>query len=820
MVSRILNWLFAAFLLSVGLYLSIRGWELISLGGSWYYLLAGLGLLGVVGLLAVGNGAAGVLYAVITFATLVWSIPEAGIDLLALLPRLMAFLVVGLWFYTPWYRQHVKSGGGGLFVAGASGLAALLLVISAFQSTPVLDFERSVPAETVENDDWVRYGNADEGTRFSALTQITPENVRDLEEVWRFKTNVPYELKATPIQIGDTLYTCTPGHIVIAINASSGEEKWRFNPENKNTGSTWEELGKSNRFARGCRGVTWHEADADYVGACKTRILTSTTDARLIAVSAETGEKCADFGDGGEVDLRVGLGTHLPYTYNVSSAPLLAGENIVVAGTVQDNQELSNPSGVIRAWNVIDGSFAWAFDVGRPGEYGLPPEGETFTRGTPNSWSTSSYDPELDLVYIPTGNASPDYYGAKRRDFDEEITAAVLALRGATGEMEWVYRTAYHDIWDYDVPSQPTLVTITKDGREIPAVAAGTKQGELFLLDRRDGTPIWPATTCMNGETPTALGECPVPQDPAEGDWVSPVQPFSDLPRFNVPRWEKDMWGMTPLDQLYCRIEFKKMRYEGHYTPPMPGGGRPGVDKTWGGTFQYPGNQGGYNWTSNSVDADNGLIVVQPMLMGNRIFLISEEERMAMFNARLSDEEAASRRSAAGSRPSRPDLTGQGQWDENAPRYGLTARFMSAWKIPFTNIESATPCFEPPYGVMALIDLNTNRLLWKRPIGKMTEIGPFGIKPGLPFEVGTPTYGGMVTTRSGLIFQVGTFDSTMRAINIQNGKTLWETKLPLSANATPITYAVNGKQYVVVSVPDDAETGPTIGSQLIAYALP
>lgn len=219
------------------------------------------------------------------------------------------------------------------------------------------------------------------------------------------------------------------------------------------------------------------------------------------------------------------------------------------------------------------------------------------------------------------------------------------------------------------------------------------------------------------------------------------------------------------------------------------------------------------------MDADNGILIVQPMLMGNRIYLLTEEERMAMYNASLSDEEAASRR---GRRPDldRPDLTGQGPWDEGVPRYARTARFMSAWKIPFTDIESATPCFEPPYGIMAAIDLNNNQLLWKRPIGKMTEIGPFGLKPGLPFEVGTPVYGGMVTTRSGLVFQVGTFDSTMRAIDIKNGKTLWEAKLPLSANATPITYAVDGKQYVVASVPDDGPDGPTIGSQLIAYALP
>ena len=819
MTVRVLSWLFAAFLLAVSLNLIIYGIILISLGGSWYYAIAGLALLGVVALLLMRNGLAGLLYALIVAGTVVWSIPEAGLDLLALLPRLMAWIVVGLWFLMPWYRAAMKRKGHGELVAGASMVGVLLLAVSAFQKGEVIEADRVIAAEEATRDDWVRYGNADEGTRFSTLTQITPENVSELEEVWRARTGVPWEIKATPIQIGDSLYTCASGNIMLSVNAATGEENWKYNPGNTTTGSTWDDLGSiGNRFSRGCRGVAYYEASDDYTGICKTRIFTGTSDARLIAVNAETGEPCADFGENGEVDLRAGLGPHGPGDYFHTSVPLVAGDNIVLGGWVSDNQELGNPSGVLRAWSAIDGSFSWAFDVGRPGDPGFPEEGETFTRGTPNVWSITSYDPELDMVYAPTGNASPDYYGAKRRDFDEEINAAVVALNGSTGELQWVFRTVYHDIWDYDVPSQPTLVDITKDGERIPALAQGTKQGELFLLDRRTGEPIWPETTCMDGSAATPMGECPVPQGASGNDWTSPVQPFSALPRFNVPRWEEDMWGMTPLDQLYCRIEFRKMRYEGHYTPPMPGSGRAGAEPTTGGTFQYPGNQGGYNWTSSSVDAENGIMVVQPMLLGNRIYQMTEAERMAMFGVRLSDEEGASRRAVV---PDRPDLTGQGQWEADEPRYALTSRFMSYWKIPFTDIASETPCFEPPYGRLAAIDLNSNRLLWSRPIGKMTEIGPFGIKPGLPFEVGTPVYGGTATTRSGVIFQVGTFDSLLRAIDLSNGETLWEQKLPRSANATPITYMIDGRQYVVVSVPDDPEEGePEVGSELIAYALP
>lgn len=806
---KIANWVFAAFLLSVGLYLAIRGFTLISLGGSWYYALTGVALCGVSALLVLRNGLSATLYALITGITIVWSIPEAGLDLVALLPRLAAWVVVGLWFLTPWYRKAMVEPANRAFIAGTSVAALLLLTVSGFQRGEVLPFERTTNASPSDTTDWRHYGNSAKGTRFSSLDQITPENVGSLTEVWRYKTNIPHEFKNTPIQVNDKIYACTPGNIVVAVNAKTGEEAWRFNPENKLTGSTWERLAMGNTFTRGCRGISFHESTSEAAASCPRRILTGTTDARLFAINADTGERCSDFGENGEVDLRVGLGPHSPFGYFHSSVPLIAGDVVVIGGWVVDNQELQNPSGSLRAFNAIDGSFTWAWDIGRPGDNTLPPEGETFTLGTPNVWSMMSYDPERDLIFAPTGNASPDYYGGKRRDIDDAINASVIALKGSTGEFVWSYKTVNHDIWDYDVPSQPTLIDITKDGERIPALAQPTKRGEIFLLDRRDGTPIWPATTCPDGSTATADGQCPVPQNPAKGDWTAATQPFSGLPNFRAPRYEKDMWGLTPLDQLYCRIEFKKMRYEGHFTPPMPGGGELGKTKTWGGTFQYPGNQGGFNWPSVSVDADNGLLIAQPMLLGNRIYMMTAEERAA----------------ANPGRPPAPaanhEKTGQGPWDANAPRYGITKRFVSKWKIPFTQIASDMPCFEPPYGRLAVIDLNTNKLLWSRPIGNMNDLGPFGIKPGLPFEVGTPVYGGTTTTRGGLIFQAGTLDSTIRAIDIRNGKTLWSQKLRQAVNGTPITYMQDGRQYVVVPVPDDPDKGkPTTGGELIAYALP
>lgn len=853
MAARVVQWVFAAFLVLVGGYLAVRGVELIGLGGSWYYSLAGVGLVAVATLLVLRNAWGPRLYALIVAATVVWSIFEAGLDLLALLPRLAAWIGVGLWFLTPWHRAamrrspDVSPDGGALWVGGAIAAGAILLGIGAVQPYAVQEGPQPVAeaSATPGVTDWRFYGNSAGGTRFAEVQQINQDNVGDLQEVWRYRTGVPYDFKMTPLQVGELLYLCTAGNVIIALDAVTGEERWKHDTQTEVPGAR-NGLADASTFARTCRGLGYYEGAADSTGQCAARIISGTVDARLIAIDALTGQRCREFGFDGEVNLKSGLGFTSPGEYMVTSTPMIAGDVAVVGGWVQDNQQIGNASGVIRAYNTVTGAFAWAWDMGNPGYQGLPEEGGEFTRGTPNVWSNMSYDPELNLIYAPTGNSSPDYYGPKRREFDEAYSAATIAIDAATGQLRWAYQNTHHDIWDYDAPSQPVLVTITKDGQKIPAVAQPTKRGEIFLLDRRDGTPIWPATTCPDGSPAQAGGECAVPQGAAEGDFVTPTQPFSGLPSFRPDRWEKDMWGLTPLDQLFCRIEYKKMRYEGHFTPPMRGGGGPDIGPTRGGSFQYPGNAGGFNWPSVSVDADNGLLVAQPMLMGNRIVMVSMEEaaenrrKAAEAEARRNppeDEHAGPAEPAAApqqqrpQQPQRPPYTAQGEWAPGAPRLGLTSPFMSTWKIPFTEITTNLPCFEPPYGRLAVIDLNANKLLWSRPIGTMEEMGPFNIATGLPFNVGTPIYGGTMTTRAGLIFQVGTMDSRIRAVDIRTGKVKWTTKLPGTANSTPITYQAekNGKQYLVVLVPnpgfryprmDDLELIDDQGGFVIAYALP
>jgi membrane-bound PQQ-dependent dehydrogenase (glucose/quinate/shikimate family) len=855
MAARVVQWIFAAFLLAVGAYLGVRGAELISLGGSWYYALTGAGIAAVAVLVVLRSLWGPRLWAVIVLATLVWSVFEANLDFIALLPRLAAFIVVGLWFLTPWSRaamrkdDDVSGSAGGKWALLSSGAGAGLLAVAALQGYSVAEGTRVDASAAPQVKDWRHLGNAPGGTRFASLVQINTETVGKLEEAWRYRTGVPFDFKMTPLQVGELLYVCTAGNQVIALDAQSGQERWRHDTKTEVPGAA-KGLENASTFARTCRGISYHEGPADSTGQCAKRILTGTVDGRLLAIDALSGAACREFGFEGVVNLKSGLGFTSPGEYMATSTPLIAGDVVVIGGWVMDNQELGNASGVVRAYNAVTGAFAWAWDMGNASYRGLPEEGGEYTRGTPNVWSNMSYDPELNLIFAPTGNASPDYFGGKRRAFDEAFSASTLAIDATTGELRWSYQNTHHDIWDYDAPSQPVLVDITKDGQKIPAVAQPTKRGEIFLLDRRNGTPIYPATTCPDGSAADAKGECAVPQGTVEGDFVTATQPFSGLPNYRPDRWEQDMWGLTPLDQLFCRIEYKKMRYEGHFTPPMRGGGGSNGQKTFGGSFQFPGNAGGFNWPSVSVDADNGLLIAQPMLMGNRIFMVSPEERAAMFRRPPAPTPAAAtppvrpgaggagagatppaRAPGASGRPERPAYTAQGEWDPKTPRYGMTSPFMSTWAIPFTKIETQIPCFEPPYGMLAVIDLNTNKELWRRPIGTIEEMGPFGIKTGLPLHVGTPIYGGTMTTRGGLIFQVGTMDSTIRAIDIRTGKILWKQKMPGTANATPITYISekDGRQYVVINVPNpgfvyprDGDSRPSDdqGGYVIAYALP
>lgn len=812
--ARIANWAYITLTGFIALYLMLLGGFLVYLGGSFYYLVAGLATGCITYQLVRRHPHAVKTYGVVLGATIMWSLYEAELDLLALLPRLGAWMMFGLWFFTPWYRAvlgETEAISINYWIGAPTAVAATLLIFASFQgyyqgSTGTL---RTQDETLPINTDWQHYGNTPGGTRFGAIDQINKENVHKLKEVWRYRTGVEADFKMTPLQVDGLLYLCGAKNILIAVDDATGNEVWRHDPQAVPPAK--------HQYARTCRGISYFEAPTGYDGPCPTRIVTGTIDARMIAVNAKTGVPCSDFGENGQIGLRTGMGDHLPDQYYVTSPPLVAGDVLVVGGLVVDSQDLGLPSGVVRAFDATTGAFVWAWDLGNPGYYGEPKEGEIYTPGTPNVWSVMSYDPDLDLIFAPTGNASPDYYGGERRAFDDEWASAVVAIDAATGIPRWKYQTVHHDVWDYDVPAQPVFVDIDRNGKRVPSVAVPTKRGDIFLLDRKTGEPVFPTE------------ERPVPTDTVGGEKLSPTQPFSPLPDFHPYRHEKDMWGLTPLDQLLCRVEYKMMRYEGLFTPPTPKG-----------TFQYPANFGGFNWGSVSVDADNGLLVAAPMMLGNRTMLVTPEQvaeagpRAALL---LGKNHPAVRMDSKAPMPEPRNADPDDPYDHvRIKYYGLTLPFMSRFWFPIFGF-TQVPCFEPPWSRLAVIDLNTNELLWSRPVGSMKDSGPFGWRTGLPFQVGTPLRAGTMTTRGGLTFLSSTMDSTVRAFDLRTGEVLWSDGLPGSGQATPMTYVSDksGKQYVIVTVPNpswryprDPATGTYTdsksvqdgkGGYVIAYAL-
>jgi quinate dehydrogenase (quinone) len=749
--------IFAAIVLLVAIAFLYGGALLIAVGGSSYYVLAGIVLLASAILLWRGNKRGAHLYGALLAATLVWSLFEVGTDLWALAPRLGFLGVLGLWL--------VRSR----WVAAASVLVVLAIVIvgsrnSVNELPPRYPSAASTPAEAVG--EWHHYGNTTHGTRYARLDQINAANVGGLKEIWHYRTGRVGQFKATPLQIGDLLYVCTAMNVVVALDAESGEKRWEFDPQ-----LTVAPVG----FNGTCRGVSYYRAPDGYTGDCPARIIMGTTDARLMALDAATGERCASFGNAGEVDLMQGIGEAKPNIYLVTTPPLIA-RNLAVVGTrVADNFEVNEPSGVVRAYDAITGKFAWAWDIGRPGINTEPGDGEQYTRGTPNVWTLMSYDDALGLIYAPTGNSTPDFFGAHRSAASEKYSSSVVALDISDGSVRWSFQTVHHDVWDYDVPSQPTLIDLPQaDGSIVPALVQPTKRGELFLLDRRTGKPL------------ANVEERAVPQGAVEHEWLSRTQPFSTgMPRFRPDIHEADMWGLTPFDQMWCRREFRRMRWEGHFTPPSVEG-----------TLVFPGNAGGFNWGGVAVDEDRGLLVATPLIMGSRLALIPRDQVPKDLKRYL---------------------------QLGTPYAADIRMFMSPLQVP---------CIRPPYGRIAVIDLQTRQIVWNEPLGTTNESGPFGTRIGVRLPMGVPLAAGSLVTRGGLIFFGGGMDRYFRAFDVNTGRELWRQYLPSPAQATPMSYLSprTKRQIVVITVPgasrfgmaesDDKSPPDPLGGHIIAYALP
>jgi len=655
-------------------------------------------------------------------------------------------------------------------VAGSSLLSVLLL--AGCSPAP----EIPVGGPTAE---WPVYGGTPGGARYSPLTQIDQGNVGHLEVAWTYHTGDvseggpgaparnPSSFQATPIVVDGTLYFPTAFSRVIALDPETGRERWSFDPE----------LDLSASYAEiAARGVTtWLDPERGAGDECRQRIFLAHRGARLHALDAETGRPCSDFGTAGEVDLTLGVARvrdpdyHGP-NYGVTSPPVTIGDLVVVGSAIGDNQWVEDATGVVRAYDARSGALRWAWDP-IPREEGDSRWREWTAKarrknGGANAWSILSVDPERDLVFVPTGSASPDFYGGERTG-DNRWANSVVALRGSTGELVWGYQLVHHDLWDYDVPAQPTLVTLRRNGEEIPAVAQASKMGLVFVLHRETGEPLFP------------VEERPVPQSDVPGERTSPTQPFPTLPPPLVPHRfaPEDAWGLTPWDRGRCRELFQGLRYDGIFTPP-----------SLQGTLLFPGGAGGTNWGSVAFEPSSGLLVLNTSSVPHSVRLIPQADL------------AETRRANPGKEVS-PQA--------GAP-YGMIRDVVLS--------PLGVPCNPPPWGQLHAIDLSTGRVRWQVTLGTTRDLAPVPI----PIGWGTPNMGGPIITATGLVFIGAAMDDYLRAFDLESGAELWKGRLPAGGQATPMTYRLgeDRRQYVVIAAGGHGKMGTRLGDALVAFALP
>ena len=763
----------------IGLVLGGGGGWLIALGGSWYYLIAGIGFLLTAFLLFRRQALALWVYAAVVIGSIIWAVWEVGFDWWQLGARGGVIVVLGLWLWMPWIRNRLVAGNrrnGGFALAAANVLAVVLAVFSMTQDPQ--DIGGSLNTASVianpnlgadfDEGDWQQYGRTPYGQRYSPLAQITTLNVANLQPAWTYQTGdvkLPEDVgettyQVTPIKIRDTLYICTPHNLAIALDAATGTEKWRFDA---NSGLN------PDRQHQTCRGVTyWADPAAVPGAACAERVYLPTADARLIALDAANGQVCTSFADGGTLHLEAGMAYKPAGYYYSTSPPVAVDGKLIIGGAVNDNYSTQEQSGVIRAFDALTGALVWNWDSGNPTDT-TPIDvagGATYTTNSPNSWSVFSVDADLGMVYVPLGNQVPDQLGIGRSANVEKYSSSIVALDIATGRDRWVQQFVHHDLWDMDVPAQPVLLDITaQDGTPVPALVGPTKQGDIYGLDRRTGTPLLP------------IPEEPAPHGAIEGDFTAPTQPTSALSFKPAPLQEKDMWGITMFDQLACRISLHQYRYEGRYTPP-----------SLEGSIVYPGNFGTFNWGSVAIDPERQIMFGMPTYLAFTSRLVPASEIPPKGEDEKGSEQGLNR-------------------NDGAPYGVVMGPFLSPLGVP---------CQAPGWGFVAGADLRTGEIAYKHRNGTVQDMTPLP----LPFKVGVPGIGGPIITKGGVAFLGAAVDDYLRAYDVTTGAQLWQTRLPAGGQSTPMTYTAGGEQYVVIVAGGHGSVGTKPGDYVMAYKLP
>lgn len=627
--------------------------------------------------------------------------------------------------------------------------------------------------------DWPAYGRDAGGSRYSPLAGINRSNVKKLKVAWTYRTGDVSDgshtaskstFEATPILVDGTLYLSTSFNRVIALNPETGTERWSYDPK----------IDLAVHYDDGLtsRGVsTWLDPQRSAgQQPCRRRIYEAINDGRLIALDGVTGTLCKDFGTNGVVDLTRGIRNFLPGRYHMTSPPAVIGNLLVVGSAIGDNNRVEEASGVVRAFDARTGQLRWSWDA-IPRNQDDPARktwaGDSASRtGAANVWSIISADPQRDLVFLPTSSASPDYYGGERKG-SNLYADSIVALRASTGKLVWHFQVVHHDLWDYDIPAEPALITVRKRGREIPAVAVATKMGNLFILERETGKPLFP------------IEERPVPQSAVAGEELSATQPFPVAPRPLVPQQKitpQDAWGITPAEREQCRERIKALRSDGIFTPP-----------SLQGSLMYPGNIGGMHWGGTSFDQKRGLLITNTNRLAAVITLIPREG----FN---SEEQA--------------------EWKSLNPTAALSSQKGTPYILSRDYLlnERLIPCTPPPWGTLVAVDVATGAVRWEVPLGTMPELGSVPESS----RWGSLNLGGSIVTAGGLVFIAAARDNYLRAFDIETGAELWKGELPASAQATPMTYVAKkgGKQYVLIAAGGHSGLHTKLGDYVVAFALP
>ncbi len=778
----------AILLALIGVVLAVGGVWLAMLGGSWFYLLAGALLLVSAFFVWRGSALGAWIYCSVVLLSWICGVSEVGLHGWPLVPWIVApsVLLMLLLFALP-SLEGAKWSSNPLLRFGSFALyVALVWTVLAVANRPnqagalPAYLAMNEPAQMKTGADWPAYGGTYSGRRFSPLTQINYSNVGGLQRVWTFHTgdlppaNLPnaFAAETTPLKIGDTLYLCSANDIVIALDPATGRERWRYDPHVAHA---------SIPYSATCRGVSYFRVPSAAPGAlCAERIFVGTLDARLIAVDAKTGLPCPDFGQGGQIDTSAHMGRVPPGMVSITSAPTIVRGVVVVGHQVLDNQRRDAPSGVVLAYDAITGQKRWSWDLGRvPGNAPLGPD-EIYTRGTPNMWTTAAADEQLGLVYLPLGNVADDYWSGGRTPLENRYSSSIVAVNAETGAEVWSFQTVHMDVWDYDLGSQPTLIDYPTASGGVPAIIVPSKQGDLYILDRRNGRPL------------TQVSEQRAPQGGVEASLRAPTQPHSLFQTLaGRTLRESDMWGMSPIDQMICRIQFRQASYQGIYTPPTSA-------RSY---IEYPSYNGGSDWGSVAVDPLHGL-------------LIANYNDMANYDRPIPRGEA----NARGIHPRDETHAQPGAESPADPQEGVpyAIGLNPGWRLGWTQL----PCTRPPFGGIRAIDIRTGRVVWDRPLGQARNNGPFGIPMMLPINIGTPNNGGPVVTAGGLVFVAAATDNLIRAIDIRTGRTIWSDTLPAGGQATPMTYEVDGRQYLVIMAGGHHFMKTKPGDALVAYALP